>query len=197
MVGTHRFGRALLLVLGAFIALTSSARTQPGRTTHSYRLMMAGSDIGRARYTIKREDGTASSSLLVTMRLKQAGQATKVELHGALRFKTTDYDPVEYNLVIFSNGAKQADIHVEVRDDRALASVEAPGFGSKDFKLPVQPGTLILDNNFCVDHYQTMLWRFTKSGVDSTTYAFLVPQILLRIQKSFQITLKKVGLDST
>jgi len=159
--------------------------------------MMAGSDIGRARYTIKREDGTASSSLLVTMRLKQAGQATKVELHGALRFKTTDYDPVEYNLVIFTNGARQADIHVEVRDDTALASVEAPGFGSKDFKLPVQPGTLILDNNFCVDHYQTMLWRFTKSGVDSTTYAFLVPQILLRIQKSFQITLKKVGLDST
>ncbi|NOZ57264.1 MAG: hypothetical protein GXO73_10815, partial [Calditrichaeota bacterium] len=176
---------------GGQVAYGPTARYQA-----SYAVEMAGKRVGRAAFRFQKQDRDFVSRLNVRFNLTQAGQDVRVELRAALAFSASSLLPKHYALQSLVNGAEQAKIQVEMKTDSAVAVIEGPAFGKRRISVAVEKGTLILDNNFCVDHYQLLIWRFLNSGAKSAAFPFLVPQILPRVPKTLEIQLQRQGEQS-
>jgi hypothetical protein len=162
----------------------------------TYVLRLLGQDVGTARYEANFDADSLRTRSLVSFRLRQGDQVTELELRGELVSETASFLPRRYHLVMQANGEEQATIRVAMRADSAVASVRAAGLGEHTLRIPLERNTFLLDNNFCLDHYQLLLWHFHRSGCDSSRYPFLVPQILLRTPQVFHLTLRKGGMDT-
>ncbi len=181
-------------LLTAVSALASSSVYGPSSGyTASYSVELAGKRVGRAAFRFQKYDTTFHSRLNVRFNLRRAGQEVRVELRAELAFSATSLTPKRYTLLSLVNGARQAEIRVEMKGDSALAVIEGPGLGKRHISVATKVGTLILDNNFCVDHYQLLVWRFLRSGAESTNVSFLVPQILLRVPNTLEMQLRRQG----
>ncbi len=189
---------ALTFLCVGLLAAASSATELgpvPGYRA-TYAIKMAGAHVGRATFRFERADTLLASHLDVVFRLKQAGQNVEVRLNGTLLFSPSTLLPQRYNLVSRVNGVDQGKIDVAVRQDSAVALVEASGLGKRRVSVALKEGTMILDNNFCLDHYQLLLWRFLRSKEKRLTVPFLVPQILVRVPGLLEVQLQKQGEET-
>ncbi|MDZ7372603.1 MAG: transglutaminase-like domain-containing protein [candidate division KSB1 bacterium] len=178
------------------LSLSLCLHARAGEPTVRYRIRMLGEDIGSASYQTKVIADSFVTRSSIAFRLKQAGQAVEVTLRGALASHKVSLLPLYYHLTVYAQQQEQATIEVAFRRDSAFAVIRAAGLGEKKIALGLEKGTFLLDNNFCLDHYQLLLWHFHQLHVDSARYPFLVPQILVQYPQTFHLRMAKAGQDT-